>query len=109
MLFTSQSVLLALSALCAVRAQPHGHIHQHGASKRATGAVKGRGIVYADGNTGMGALAGKLDFSTNWTPWQDNPANDNLGTFVRQVWGIDYANGDPMKQCEFLHYSRLNE
>ena len=109
MLFTSQSVLLALSAVSAARAQPHGHTHQHGASKRATGVVTGRGIVYADGNTGMSALGGKLSFSTDWTAWQDNPDNVELGTFVPHVWGLDNPNGDPKKQCEPLRHLRLNQ
>ena len=109
MFFTSQSVLLALSVLSSARAQPHGHIHQHGASKRATGVVSGRGIVYADGNSGMGALGGKLTFSTDWTPWQDNPSNADLGTFVPHVWGLDNANGDPNKQCKSLLHLRSNQ
>ena len=110
MLFTSQSIFWTLSALsAAARAQPHGHIHQHGASKRASGVVSGRGIVYADGNTGMGALAGKLSGSTDWTPWQDNAANADLGTFVPQVWGLDNANGDPNHQCIYSHRLRLSQ
>ncbi|KAM0794789.1 glycosyl hydrolase catalytic core-domain-containing protein [Usnea florida] len=99
MFFTSQSILFALSAFfAATEAQPHRHSHQHGTSKRASGVVTGRGIVYADGNTGMGALAPKLDWSTDWTAWQDNPDNNDLGTFVPQVWGLDYNNGNPQDQ-----------
>ncbi len=103
MLFTPPSVFFAFSALLsAVQAQPHRHAHQHGTSKRATGVVSGRGIVYADGNTGMGALSGdgKLTWSTDWTPWQDNPTNADLGAFVPQVWGLNNANGDSEKQCK---------
>ena len=109
MLFTSQSVFLTLSVLSAARAQPHGHVHQHAASKRATSVVSGRGIVYADGNTGMGALAGKLSFSTDWTAWQDNPSNADLGTFVPHVWGLNNANGDSEKQCKPPRQLRLNQ
>ena len=102
MFFTSHSLFLALSALSSTAAaQPHGHFHQHGASKRASDVVSGRGIVYADGNSGMGALGGKLKWSTDWTAWQDNPANSDLGTFVPQVWGLNNPNGDPQKQCMF--------
>lgn len=88
MLFTTQSILLACTTLSsAAWAQPHGHIHghQHGTSKRTTGVVSGRGIVYKDENTGMGALAGNLEWSTDWSPYQDNPTNANLGTFTPQV------------------------
>ena len=100
MFFTSQSILFALSALfAATEAQPHRHAHQHGTSKRASGVVTGRGIVYADGNTGMGALSPKLEWSTDWTAWQDNPDNNDLGTFVPQVWGLDYNNGNAQDQC----------
>ena len=112
MLFTSQSVLFALSALSSTAAaQPHGHnhIHQHGASKRDSGVVSGRGIVYADGNTGMGALSGKLTWSTDWTAWQDNPNKDDLGTFVPQVWGLNNPNGDAQKQCKLLINQQLNQ
>lgn len=99
MLFTSQSVFLTLSALLsAIQAQPHRHAHQHATAKRATGVVSGRGIVYADGNTGMSALSPKLDWSTDWTAWQDNPANADLGTFVPQVWGLNNPDGDSEKQ-----------
>ena len=98
MLFTSQSIFLAFCALSTARAQPHArihqHQHQHGASKRASGTVSGRGIVYADGNSGMGALGpGKLTWSTDWTPWEDNPAKADLGTFAPQAWGLDVPNG----------------
>ena len=100
MFFTSQSILFALSALfAATEAQPHRHSHQHGTSKRASGVVTGRGIVYADGNTGMGALSPKLEWSTDWTAWQDNPDNNDLGTFVPQAWGLDYNNGNAQDQC----------
>ncbi|CAF9932880.1 MAG: hypothetical protein ALECFALPRED_005400 [Alectoria fallacina] len=101
MLFTSQSLFFALSALfSAAQAQPHGHTHHHASSKRATGVVTGRGIVYADGNSGMDALDGKLTWSTDWTPWEDNPSNADLGTFVPQVWGLNNANGNP--ELQFL-------
>lgn len=107
MLLTSQSIFLASSALfSAVQAQPHGphgHTHQHATSKRATGVVTGRGIVYADGNTGMGALDGKLSWSTDWTAWEDNPSNANLGTFAPQVWGLDV----PKTQCKLPPLLRL--
>lgn len=99
MLFTSQSILFAFSALLsAVQAQPHGHAHRHRNSERTTGVVTGRGVVYADGNTGMSALDGKLTWSTDWTPWEDNPTNADLGSFVPQVWGLNNADGDSEKQ-----------
>ena len=108
MLFISQSVFFALSAFfSAAQAQPHGHMHQHSTSKRATGLVSGRGIVYADGNTGMTALAGKLKWSTDWTAWQDNPSNADLGTFVPQVWGLNNANGEAQKQCKAPLHLRI--
>ena len=110
MFFTSQSIFLASSALwSAVQAQPHGHTHQHAASKRATGVVTGRGIVYADSNTGMGALGGKLSWSTDWTPWEDNPTNADLGSFAPTVWGLDNADGDPRYQCKSSHHLPLNQ
>ena len=100
MLSTSPSILFAFSALLsAVQSIPHGHGHQHAHSKRATGVVTGRGIVYADGNTGMSALDGKLTWSTDWTPWEDKPSDTDLGSFVPQVWGLDNADGDTEKQC----------
>ena len=107
MLFASQSVFIS-ALLSAVQAQPHRHAHQHATSKRATGVVSGRGIVYADGNTGMSALSPKLDWSTDWTAWQDNAANADLGSFVPQVWGLNNANGDSEKQCKLTQRPRLN-
>lgn len=102
MFFTSQSILFAFSALLsAVQAHPHGHAHQHRNSNRATGVVTGRGIVYADGNTGMSFLDGKLTWSTDWTPWEDKPNSADLGSFVPQVWGLDNADGDTERQCKF--------
>ena len=110
MFFTSQSILFALSALfSATEAQPHRHSHQHGASKRASGVVTGRGIVYADGNTGMGALAPKLEWSTDWTAWQDNPNNNDLGAFVPQAWGLDYNNGNANDHCGLQAFLPLNK
>lgn len=99
MLFTSQSIFFAISALFStLQAQPHGHIHHHGTSKRASGVVSGRGVVYADGNSGMAALGGKVSWSTDWTPWEDNPTNTDLGNFAPQAWGLNNADGDPQKQ-----------
>ena len=45
----------------------------------------------------MGALDGKLAWSTDWSGWAD-AQNANLGTFVPQVWGLD----DAANNCKFL-------
>lgn len=106
MLFTSQSIFLAFGvALPAVRGQPHAHIHQHGASKRATtGTVSGRGIVYATDNTGMGALGGgKLQWSTDWSAWESSPTKGQLGSFAPQAWGLDI----PGTPCMLPHHLQL--
>ena len=108
MLFTSQSIFFAISALFStLQAQPHGHTHHHGTSKRATGVVSGRGVVYADGNSGMAALGGKVSWSTDWTPWEDNPTNADLGNFAPQAWGLNNADGDPQKQCKVPCHSAI--